>query len=269
MFRRTVVAIKVTLTMFLSAVVFTSCSQVFDGNLFHNVDPPAAPDASALQSASVTEIRNLTQQPGFYSQLQSNPGAEAAVATNLVSVISSPSSSTSDKLLAEQTLIQVATYGTNTGTVVSNVLNSLTSLTSSNNLSTLSSPTTALSTAQSLFAGQTPTQIASTLNNLVAISNIYTALNTTSGGNSTDFFGTTNKTDLAQIGAVAAVANVLVAASGGSTTTAAQFIATGNTALINTTTLSTQATDLANAFNNTTNSGTYSYITTMAPTLKF
>ncbi len=257
------------MTVLLSVFGLSSCSQVFDGNLFKNVDPPAALNASALQSASVAQISNLTQQPGFYSQLQNDPAAETAVASNLVSVITSTSASTSDKLLAEQTLIQVATYGTSTGVVVSNVLNSLTSLTSSNSLSTLSSPTTALSTAQSLFAGQTPTQIASTLNNLVAISNIYTALNTTSGGNSTAFYGSTNKTDLAQIGAVAAVASVLVSASGGSTTTAAQFIATGNTALINTSTLSTQATDLANAFNNTTNSGTYSYITTMAPTLKF
>ncbi len=246
----------------------TSCSQVFDGNLFQNVDPPAAPSVSSLQSASVTQINNLTQQPGFYAQLQNNPSALAAVGTNLASVITSPTTSTSDKLLAEQTLIQVATYSTSTGTVVSNVLNSLTTLTSNNNLSSLSSPSTALSTAQSLFAGQSSAQIASTLSNLVAISNIYTALNTTSAGNSTAFFGSTNKTDLAQIGAVAALANVLVA-SAGSTTAAAQFITTGNTSLINSTTLSTQATDLSNAFNNTTNSGTYSYITTMAPTLKF
>ena len=268
MVKRAKILLRIPLSIFLSIFGLSSCSQVFDGNLFQSVDPPAALNASALQSASVTQINNLTQQPGFYSQLQSDPAAEAAVAQNLLSVISSSSSSTSDKLLAEQTLIQVATYGTGTGAVVSNVLNSLTSLTSNNNLSSLSSPTTALSTAQSLFAGQTPTQITSTLNNLVAISNLYTALNTTSGGNSTSFFGSTNKTDLAQIGAVAAVANVLVAAAGGSTT-AAQFISTGNTSLINTSTLSSQATDLANAFNNTTNSGTYSYITTMAPTLKF
>ena len=266
----------------LALVLLTSCAQIFDNNLYKNVDSAPSLNASALTSASVTQIHDLLKDPNIYTELENNSTALTAVVTNLTGIIASSSSSNSDKALAYRTLILIGTYASTAGNAVNNDLAVFIPLLSSGSLSTSipPAPTWIQSAASSLFAGLSQSQIEAALTSFSSIDTLFQGLftlTTPAPGNTSAFYGTDNNADLAQIGTIASLGVLLLDICYSDPVRTAEFILTNNTtasdvdpsALTPLSAFHTQLTNFTGAFTGTAPTSYTYYLQTLAAALKF
>ena len=263
----------------LALVLLTSCAQIFDNNLYKNVDSAPSLNASALTSASVTQIHDLLKDPNIYTELENNSTALTAVVTNLTGIIASSSSSNSDKALAYRTLILIGTYASPAGNAVNNDLAVFIPLLTNGSLTSTGSPPTWIqSAASSLFAGLSQSQIEAALTNFSYIDTSFQGLftlTTPAPGNTSAFFGTDNNADLAQIGTIASLGVLLLDLCYSDPVRTADFILTNNTNDVDLTAFSpgsaflTQLTNFTGAFTGTAPTSYIYYLQTLAAALKF
>jgi hypothetical protein len=263
----------------LALVLLTSCAQIFDNSLYKNVDSAPSLSASALASASVTQIHDLLKDPNIYTEFENNSSAAQAVGTNLTGVISSSSSSSSDKALAYRTQILINTYASTAGTVVNNDLAVFIPLLSSGSLSASGTPPTWIqSTAASLFAGMSQAQIETALLNFAAVDTLFKGLFTLTApapGNTSAFYGTDNNADLAQIGTLASLSVLLLDLCYSDPVRTADFILNATpadvdpTAFVSPSPFLTQLNNFTGAFTGTAPSSYTYYLQTLAAALKF
>ncbi len=218
--------------LFLPVVLLCGCAQLFNGNVFSSVDAPPALNVAALAAKSPTDLETMIKNdPSFLKALQNDPVALKAVHTVLSAAYASPSgtdsaSTKASVVSAAQADITALTFGTGAGGVVNQAIKQAGNLTSGGSVATAVS---------SLFAGQSQADIAKSLTNFLAISSAFSAMQTeaaTGSGTTIDsstFFGTANKGDLAQTALVAAAVKALVTDNPGGTDGLAAQLAAGTT----------------------------------------
>jgi hypothetical protein len=249
--------------VFPLAIVLTGCAQMFDSNLFKNIDTPPKISTSSMASASLSDIKNEIADPNsasaFYQQLQNNPAALTALQGNLNKQISTAAAS-GDKATevdAAQTQVLVTAYGTDTSSVVNNAINQASQLKSNS-----SGATSAL---QALMAGKSQTEIEAELNQFEvmqsAFKSMQTAADVSNKVDSTTFFGSASSStqgNLAQIAVVTAAADALVQGYNGSVSALAAALVSGTISPPN----STPLTNLNNALSSAQDpaSNNYAYL---------
>jgi hypothetical protein len=239
---------------------------MFNGNAFSSIDTPPPLNVSALKAESPTDLEaSINNDPSFLKALQGNSDALAAVHNVLYNTYKQANDNGTDSAATKTTVINAAqaditalTFGSSAGALVTQAVNQISNLTSNNNASL----TTAIS---NLFSGQTLPQITAELNNLNEVATAFTAMQTesTTSSNTIDtstFFGTANKGNLAQTALVAAAVSALVADNPGGLNGLAQQLANGETPTTNNpaTNLNALTADLSNS--NPPASDTYAYV---------
>src|SRR5262245_10659935 len=105
--------------------VLSGCAQIFEGNLFENIDPTPPLSTSAMANAKLKDIQNQIADPNaasaFYQQLQDNPNALEALQDNLNNQITA-ATTTEGKVDAAQALVLVTAYGTGASEVVNDAI---------------------------------------------------------------------------------------------------------------------------------------------------
>ena len=200
--------------------VLSGCAQMFDSNLFKDVDTPPKLSSSAMASASLTDIQNDIADPNsasaFYQQLQSSPSALTALQGNLTGKMNAATGAA--QVDVAQTLVLVTANGSGTVSVVNAAIQQASNLKSSSS----SSITAAVI---SLMAGKTTAEIAATLTQFETMQTAFYAMqmaaedSTTHEVDSSVFYGTASAStqgNLAQIGLVSAAADAMIQDAGGS-----------------------------------------------------
>ncbi len=223
-------------TVVALAFVLTGCAQMFDNNLFKNVDTPPKLSESDMKTVSVSDVKKQISDPNnaatFYTQLKNDPTALSNLQTNLTGKMDDPSNTPAQTVDTAQTLILVTAHGTDSSDVVNNAITQAGNLKSSN--------TSSISAAViSLMAGKTVQQIEDSLTQFQTMQSAFYAMQTSAVNPSTGlvdpvvFFGTASAAtqgDLAQTGLVAAAADAMVLdaiAAGGTLLSLAQAINAG------------------------------------------
>lgn len=211
------------------AFVLTGCAQVFEGNLFKNVDTPPPLSSSAMTKASLADIKSQIADPNtasaFYTQLQDNPKALTALQDNLNGKITA-ASAPADKIDIAQTLVLVTANG---DSGVKTMVND--AITQASNLKSGGTPADAVT---ALVSGKSATEIAALLTQFQAMQAAFLVMqtNATSGTavDSAKFYGTASSAtqgDLAQMALVAAAADAMIKDNGNSISTLSTKLATG------------------------------------------
>jgi len=221
-------------TVVALAFVLTGCAQMFDSNLFKNVDLPPKLSSSEMEKASVSDIKKKLSDPSdaatFYTQLKDDPTALATLQTNLTTQMNDGSNTPAQTVDAAQTLILVTTNGTDSSAIVNNAITQAGNLNSSNSAS--------ISAAViSLMAGKTVQQVEDSLTQFQTMQGAFYIMQMNAASppvtgtvDAAVFFGTASAAtqgDLAQTGLVAAAADAMVLdwiAAGGTLLSLAQAI---------------------------------------------
>jgi len=171
------------------AFFLSGCAQLFEVNLYEDLDQPPPLNVSDLSKTSVTDLQKKMDDPAFVEQLKNDEKALKAVQDNLNQAIDN-ATTTEEKLDAATTLITISADATKVTETKNNVIKNIPTIKDA----LTQNPIPWGVILKIFLAGQNEAEITSTLNTLVGMSVTLATMQTVSTDpitgtvNSTVFF---------------------------------------------------------------------------------